>query len=123
MHPRLQGAMIFVALLDPCLRLLGFAVFFRNFTLAAGIMFLLVALSLGYASVWAPDLAKRVFVFAAMGMLLFSLLSLGILQSRELARRNACTNHLRRAGITMLENQILDPQEPGWPRYRSHLRD
>ncbi|MDX1945003.1 MAG: hypothetical protein SFU86_06320 [Pirellulaceae bacterium] len=109
MHPRLQGAIVFLFLLDICLRSTFFALLYGNTTLAIGIVFLAGTLGLGYSYSWAPEFGKRVLVFGTMLTVLLSLLSLGILQSREIGRRQGCVNYLRRSALSMRESGALAP--------------
>jgi hypothetical protein len=57
----------------------------------------------------APRLARTVTVLTVCGVMAGSLLSCGILSSREAARRNSALNNLRQLGVGLQEQRSLAP--------------
>jgi uncharacterized membrane protein YoaK (UPF0700 family) len=90
---------------------LGVALVFRSavfvgwasLTWISGVSLLLVLLCIAWA--FAPRATNHALAVLAIGAMSFSILVCSITQSRELARRQQCSNNLRQLGLEMQECQ------------------
>jgi hypothetical protein len=84
----------------------AFAVFFSP---VRYVFYAILAVALLHVPIFAAQCAaaKYAVVMAIIGGMLLSLLSCGLLHSREQARRLSCTNQLRQMGLVLQEQSLL----------------